>query len=65
MLFILMFQLQKSKNKNTKVTSLIQERKSYPYLEVPVYIIPDLLEETGDMKILKTSSSCATQELIQ
>lgn len=65
MLFILTFRLQKSKNKNKNVTSLIQERKSYPYLAVPVDIIPDLLEETGDVKILKTSSSCPTHELIQ
>lgn len=61
------FNISVAEEQKQKVTRLIQKKKkkSSLYLEVPVYIISDLFEETEDIKILQTSLSCPTHELIQ
>lgn len=61
------FNISVAEEQKQKVTRLIQKKKkkSCLYLEVPVYIISDLFEETEDIKILQTSLSCPTHELIQ
>lgn len=62
------FNISVAEEQKQKVSRLIQKKKkkkSSLYLEVPVYIISDLFEETEDIKILQTSLSCPTHELIQ